>query len=213
MPLPTLNIFCEGLWDKEFIETFIRPRIKSKYSAINIHLYANEFHKIDDLLAKHNTNRNVGVKPSDEELARLKNQQAISNIFNCFKNRTDDDRFVIVHDKDEKSIDDVKKRIIRSYPSVKGEDISIVTIEIESWYVAGLNYDSNYHMCFLGLDPETLDKEAVEDLARKNFEIENVKRFLIRIIREKKYDINLALKRSPSLREFYSMVAPQRCPI
>jgi hypothetical protein len=182
----TVHFFLEGFHDQLFFEKVITPVLKKKYGQ-KIHcdyqLYAS------DLFGKDKKRR-------DDQ------KKIISTIINnC--NYKYNHKYIFVTDKDTyPCLAQRKEKILKSVecPSLSMNNIIIVVVEIESWYVAGLDYDAWNEFAFPNIKSEDVTKEVFEQTAR-DMSISNMVHFRQEVL--KRFDLNVAAKKNTSFKYFY----------
>lgn len=163
MKYRTLYIFVEGNDDERFFNNVIVPKLKKKYTKIQIVKYAE--------------------KPKKFEY--------VEKYVNSIKSMGGD--YILVTDiNDSPCVTAKKNKIIEKANKIDKEKIIVVVKEIESWYLAGLDDNTSRKLGIRNFsETDNITKQQFNKLISKNFDsriyfmLEILKNFSVDIAKRK----------------------------
>lgn len=199
-PKRNLNILVEGGADYDFFEKVLKKRFEKKYGKANLIRYAKALHNIKN--EKSDSSFDFLLNQLDEPTRiRVQSENDKGILFRLFNPKLDMD-YILVADMDTYVDSHERKHsIMKHLPGLNGERIALVIICIESWYVAGQEYEHrSLSKKMMELKPEKINKEIFRCIADDI----GISDRTLRCELLTHYDTNLAKERCPSFSDFWS---------
>lgn len=139
-------------------------------------------------------NKNVSVIKYAQE-----KRDKINNFIKSIKKIPNVD-YIFTADTDGKSLEEKKGEIIRLYSNCEYEKIVVAQMEIESWYLAGLDQamSTKFRIKYY-ISTDNIAKENFKDLVPKSY---SPMSFMIEIL--KSYNLEVAITKNLTFRCFYT---------
>lgn len=174
--MSSIYILLEGSDDERFFDNILADAFKEKYNKIKTYRYAQE-------------------KP-----------QAVKDLIRLL-NDTDHDYIMLADfDANDSCFENVKKRIKDKFQPVRDDRIAIVKLEIESWFLAGVDQKRcrelsiTYHS-----NTESVSKEEFNALMR-TAKFDSKADFMIALMKE--FDVRVAKNQNRSFRHMWDKFVP-----